>query len=268
MSLDSGLFSKTIFHKVKAVSVGENDNSTINESDFSDEDLCISTDEFENNRKSAQVPILKTEASEFKETSEEIDSALWNASKQGKHEVCAELLSSFFYENFKANINIKGPHGWTPLHVAAYEGHLEVCKLLLSYSETVKIDAFSDYDSTPLHLACAQGHVEIAHLLLKCGADIGVKDLDGNTPLHLAASQGRESVVSWLLLQGPDIFNLNKEGKTVEEVAAGECKRLLLMYKDIQNLLQSRKLPTYRPSFPPIFRNSHKRNQSHQNPFF
>lgn len=267
MSLESGLFSKTIFHKVKAVSVGENDNSTINESDFSDEDLCISTDEFENNRKSAQVPILKTEASEFKETSEEIDSALWNASKQGKHEVCAELLSCFFYENFKANINFKGLHGWTPLHVAAFEGHLEVCELLLSYNETVKINAFSENNSTPLHLACAQGHLEVAHLLLKCGADAGIKDLDGNTPLHLAAAQGRESVVSWLLLQAPDIYEVNREGSTVEDVATEECKRLLIMYKEIQNLLQTRKQPTYRPSFPPLLKPPHKRNQSHQNPF-
>ena len=39
---------------------------------------------------------------------------------------------------------------------------------------------------TPLHIACQSGHTKIAGLLLDRGADVDLKNAEGNTPLNLA----------------------------------------------------------------------------------
>ncbi|XP_017272595.1 ankyrin repeat domain-containing protein 49 [Kryptolebias marmoratus] len=76
--------------------------------------------------------------------------------------------------------------GYTPLHRAAYSGHVDVvCALLASGS---KVDPRTIDGWTPLHSACRWSHVAVAACLLRHGAELNARTNGGLTPLHLAAS--------------------------------------------------------------------------------
>ena len=58
---------------------------------------------------------------------------------------------------------------------------------------------------TPLHIAAGNGHTEVVELLLEKGADINAKDEYGGTPLHYAALKGQTEVAEFLLEKKADV---------------------------------------------------------------
>ena len=63
------------------------------------------------------------------------------------------------------DVNIRGVGGYTAMHAAAENGHLEVLRLLVSRGGTV--DARTDEGQTPLELGA--GHPEIITFLRSVG---------------------------------------------------------------------------------------------------
>jgi ankyrin repeat protein len=55
-------------------------------------------------------------------------------------------------------------NGWTPLHIAAVNGHKEVVRLLLS-KEGMDPELVDDSGQTALEWAAKLGHVDIVHIL-------------------------------------------------------------------------------------------------------
>jgi ankyrin repeat protein len=82
---------------------------------------------------------------------------------------------------------------WTTiLHVAAYYGQLDVCRLLLDWGE-------GGYcGQTSLHEAGQCGHLSVVKLLVERGADVRLKNDNGQTASDLARSEGRQDVAEWL----------------------------------------------------------------------
>ncbi|XP_056136961.1 ankyrin repeat domain-containing protein 49 [Lampris incognitus] len=76
--------------------------------------------------------------------------------------------------------------GYTPLHRAAYSGHVGVASTLLAAGSKVNSCTIDGW--TPLHSACRWGHVTMAALLLQQGANLNAQTNGGLTALHLAAS--------------------------------------------------------------------------------
>ncbi|CAI5503503.1 unnamed protein product [Closterium sp. Naga37s-1] len=100
--------------------------------------------------------------------------------------------------------------GWTAMHVAARNGDSPVLQALLRMGMPAGVCSTRNA-TTPLHLAAYGGHVESMHLLAVtsahiradgCGADIRARTAGGWTPLHNAASQQQWGAVRWLAQQG------------------------------------------------------------------
>ena len=84
----------------------------------------------------------------------------------------------------------------TALHCAAYNGRLDLCRLLLDWG--AKVDAVDVWEDTPLHDAAKWGHLSVVQLLVERGADVRMKNGKGNTASDVARIEGKNDVADWL----------------------------------------------------------------------
>ncbi|KAH8293637.1 hypothetical protein KR054_002329 [Drosophila jambulina] len=79
----------------------------------------------------------------------------------------------------------KKDDGYTALHLAALNNHVEIAELLVHMGKA-NMDRQNVNLQTALHLAVERQHVQIVKLLVQDGADLNIPDKDGDTPLHEA----------------------------------------------------------------------------------
>ena len=125
-----------------------------------------------------------------------------------------------------ALVNGKDDSGWTPLAVAAEEGHELVVKLLLEAG--AKIEATDNDRVTPLHRAVGKGHEAVIELLAKGRDALEAKTMEGETAIFWAAKQRNARVVRILLDKGADIEATDNQGATLLHRAAGEGNEALV----------------------------------------
>jgi len=124
-----------------------------------------------------------------------------------------------------ANRNLRDQDGFTPLHEAVDNNHIEVVlRLLLSSQEgqeDADLNVRDKLGCTPTHLAAVHGHVEVLLALLHSGADVAVADDEGNHPVHWAAMNGQARAVKELLESGAATHARGKNGASVLHAAVG-----------------------------------------------
>ena len=98
------------------------------------------------------------------------------------------------------------------MEVALADGKLEIAKTLIKYGADV--DSRDNLGWTPLHRAAYCGHVDVLRQLLDNGADINATEWEDFTPLHLASVNNRVDVVQSLLEQGANVQIRNVYGRT------------------------------------------------------
>ena len=109
---------------------------------------------------------------------------LHKAVRAGDADRVRELLDAGADVNVRETSNDRLQY--TPLHWAAYYGHLEIAEILISRG--ADLDAEDPSYSTPLYLAAEQGHPKVVEFLISKGAKVNVKSARwGYTPLHRAA---------------------------------------------------------------------------------
>jgi ankyrin repeat protein len=144
---------------------------------------------------------------------------LYLAAKNGHTKVVELLLKR------GADINKADPRVNTPLYWAAISGHTAVVQLLLDHG--ADINKADYYDNTPLIFAVISGHTAVVQLLLDHGADTNKTNPNGFDPLYWAAIKGNTKVVRLLLYYGADINKANYNGKTPLAVATPEAQKTI-----------------------------------------
>jgi ankyrin repeat protein len=98
---------------------------------------------------------------------------------------------------------IKGVEGLTPLHDAAWYGHLEVVKLLVEHGASInQRDALG---RTPLLLATKMAAYGVVMLLTQHGANASLADSQGDSPLKVACQLGQSDLINLLVDSVVDI---------------------------------------------------------------
>jgi ankyrin repeat protein len=131
-------------------------------------------------------------------------------------------LFDFFWSN------IQGGEYGSALGAAAYEGHLEVVRLLLDQGATLNIPS-TRYGSV-LGAAAYGGHLAVVSLLLEKGLDVNIEGGNYGSALRAAAHESHLDVVRLLLEKGADII-MGNYGSALGTAASGgnlEIVRLLL----------------------------------------
>nr|XP_033956462.1 ankyrin-3 isoform X14 [Pseudochaenichthys georgianus] len=132
----------------------------------------------------------------------------------------------------KMMVNRTTESGFTPLHIAAHYGNINVATLLLNRGAAV--DFMARNDIIPLHVASKRGNSNMLKLLLDRGSKIDAKTKDGLTPLHCGARSGHEQIVEILLDRGAPFLSKTKNGLSPLHMATQgdhlNCVQLLLQH--------------------------------------
>ena len=113
--------------------------------------------------------------------------------------------------------------GYTPLHIASLDGHVEVVEALIEQGDdVVDVNKPTYCGSTPIWIASCHGRDKVVRVLIEKGAaDVDkANTANGWTPLHIASQYGHVEVVRVLLEIGhANVNKVNKRGKTPLDIA-------------------------------------------------
>lgn len=85
----------------------------------------------------------------------------------------------------------------TALHAASYAGRTEAAKLLVQYH--IDIDKQGPYNGyTALHDAIWQNNVDVARVLIDAGANLHLKNHEGQTPLDFAKAKHHNEIAKMI----------------------------------------------------------------------
>lgn len=131
--------------------------------------------------------------------------------------------------NNRTNTNAKTKPGETVLHVAVTFGKFrgetpQIVKYLVQ-NGVVAIDELDVQGNSALHAACKTDMpLDLIALLVDNGAEVTLKNKNGNTPLHFAARIGYADIIEFLLEKGADINARNNKGNTPVQISTSNGK--------------------------------------------
>ena len=157
-------------------------------------------------------PLLAAEPALSLPSKEHVQDMLFDAASMGRTDMIAPLLAA------GADVNAHDLRGFTPLILAAYDGHLDTVNALLDRkADACKPDA--NQGNTAQMGVAFKGYDEIAARLLKAGCDVDARNHQGQTALMMAAMFNRRAQVDMLLAAGAQANIADAAGHTAVSVA-------------------------------------------------
>jgi len=95
--------------------------------------------------------------------------------------------------------------GWTPLHYACTNGHLDIAQFLVDKGATV--DAPSPNGTTPIMMAIRAGNIQLVKLLLDRGADIRIRNQQGFSAIDVAELFNQDEIQKGLRARWQKLYN-------------------------------------------------------------
>ena len=125
---------------------------------------------------------------------ENSSSSLHDACYRGSFSEVQWIVQKFGYIKYE-----RGHHGWTPLHSAAYGGHLDVLHYLIDNNKCDP-NVSDDDDVTLLHISSYKGHINIVtYLVGTCNVLVDAVDSYNTTAVMYATLGGQDEVVNLLI---------------------------------------------------------------------
>ena len=114
----------------------------------------------------------------------------------------------------------------SPIHYAAFGGHLDIVKILVRHGgHTDGRESMDASGRTPLHAACQRGNLNVVeYLVTDRKVRVNPTDSEAHVPLHFAALNGSEECVKFLLLNGANHNATNEYGRTAADVAKDRAR--------------------------------------------
>ncbi|GFO42024.1 ankyrin and armadillo repeat-containing protein-like, partial [Plakobranchus ocellatus] len=119
---------------------------------------------------------------------------------------CGSLDAVCFLLAHYANILAMDQDGWAPIHHAAFFDHQSIIRLMVRKNASLlELVTKNDLRSTPLLLAASSGGLAAVKCLINLGAEIRIKDAEGNNMVTLAALRFHTNILEFLIkLASPD----------------------------------------------------------------
>ena len=160
-----------------------------------------------------------------------------------------EVVHAILNQNNKQRkfINMQDEGGWTPLVWACENRHEEIINYLLKRgADPLKIDTEGNI---ALHWGALSGSRSTCETLLNHGCDVNSTNSLGETPMHIALRQDHYEVAVLFLMRGANLKIKNKNGQEPVEVMPPRkdlrCTTIVKLSTLLQGLMQDTKQHFY-----------------------
>ena len=138
------------------------------------------------------------------------DNEGWIALHHSTHNSSYDLVS--FFVDMGADIHLKVNDGANCLHIAALNGHLELCKTLLD-SHNFDVRYSDKHEWTALHCSARNGGFQLFSYLLLKGSQIYSKTKNMENVLHFSALHGHFDICKFVLDYFTNDYKVNNTRK-------------------------------------------------------
>ncbi|CAL4163460.1 unnamed protein product, partial [Meganyctiphanes norvegica] len=122
---------------------------------------------------------------------------------KGHTNICKSLL------NKNSDVLLTDSDGNTALHLAAMEGNIQICRLLVDKNQ-LSVNKLNKAGKTPLHLAAIHGKFDACKVLTEKRSEIWKKDNEGHSAVWYSHAQMHDEIFI-LLVDSSNISLIEKD---------------------------------------------------------